>query len=85
MLDDRGRRVSELLLHGVRFCRQHLQFFCAHPTMPEDTWVFYLDFETTGLDVIRHHIVEIGVVCENAACFSTFVRPPVLLDEPTAE
>ena len=50
--------------------------------MVEDTPVFYLDFGTTGLDVLRHHIVEIGVLCENSVCFSTVVRPPVFPDGP---
>ena len=50
--------------------------------MLDDTLVFYLDFETTGLDVLRHHIVEIGVLCENNACFSTVVCPPVFAEGP---
>ena len=82
MLDERGRRVAEPLFNGVRFCRLHLQLFCARPTIVEDALVFYLDFETTGLDVLRHHIVEIGVVCENSACFSTVARPPAFSDGP---
>lgn len=39
------------------------------------------DFETTGLSAEREHIIEIGAVyfnprCEEAARFSTYVRPP---------
>ena len=62
MLDEQGHRVAGPLLNGASFCRLHLQLFCSRPTMLDDTLVFYLDFETTGLDVLRHHIVEIGVL-----------------------
>ena len=69
MLDDRGRSVNEPLLLGARQCRFHLQFFCTKPATNVDCLLFYLDFETTGLDVLVHPIVEIGMLCENGACF----------------
>ena len=81
MLDDRGRSVNEPLLLGARQCRYHLQPFCTKPAGNVDCLLFYLDFETSGLEVLSHHIVEIGVLCENGACFSTVVRPPVFSEQ----
>jgi len=65
MLDDRGRSVTEPLLLGARQYRFHLQLFCTKPASYEDCLLFYFDFETSGLDVVGYHIVEIGVLCEN--------------------
>ena len=81
MLDDRGRSVNEPLLLGARQCRYHLQPFCTKPAGNVDCLLFYLDFETSGLEVLSHHIVEIAVLCENGACFSTVVRPPVFSEQ----
>ena len=44
--------------------------------------VFFLDFETTGLNVLKHHIVEIGVLSQYNAVFQTVVCPPVFSAEP---
>ena len=81
MVDDRGNQVSEPLRLGARQCRLHLQLFCTWPASADDFLVFYLDFETSGLNVLEHHIVEIGVLCENLACFSTVVCPQVMSEE----
>ena len=81
LLDDRGNNVNEPLLLGARHCRFHLQLFCTKPADNVDCLLFYLDFETSGLDVIGHHIVEIGMLCENGACYSTVVCPPVFSEE----
>ena len=81
MLDDRGRSVNEPLLLGARQCRFHLQLFCTKPAGNVDCLLFYLDFETSGLEVLSHHIVEIGVLCENGACFSTVVCPPAFSEQ----
>ena len=81
MLDDRGHKVNEPLLLGARQCRLHLQLFCTLPTTVDDYLLFYLDFETSGLDIIEHHIVEIGMLCENLECFQTVVCPPVFPEE----
>ena len=53
--------------------------------VPANAKVFYLDFETSGLDVLTESIVEIGLLDESSnAVFSTVVRPPALPgDEPT--
>ena len=47
--------------------------------------LFYLDFETTGLNVLSDSIVEIGLLDHRgSAVYSTVVQPPVLPgDEPT--
>ena len=81
MVDAHGRLVGESLLLGARCCRLHMQLFCAWPLRDfEDDGpplIFFLDFETTGLDILEHHIVEIGVVSsDSGACFSTVVCPP---------
>ena len=81
LLDDRGHNVNEPLLLGARHCRFHLQLFCTKPAGNVDCLLFYLDFETSGLEVLSHHIVEIGVLCENGACFSTVVCPPEFSEE----
>ena len=52
LLDDRGNNVNEPLLLGARHCRFHLQLFCTKPADNVDCLLFYLDFETSGLDVI---------------------------------
>ncbi len=80
MVDDRGHKVNEPLLLGARQCRLHLQLFCTGPATVDDYLLFYLDFETSGLDIIEHYIVEIGVLCESAACFQTVVCPPVFAE-----
>ena len=71
MLDDRGHKVNEPLLLGSLQCRLHLQLFCTRSAEVSDYLLFYLDFETSGLDILEHHIVEIGVLCENLACLQT--------------
>ena len=81
LLDDRGNNVNEPLLLGARHCRFHLQLFCTKPADNVDCLLFFLDFETSGLDVVGHHIVEMGVLCENGACFSTVVCLPELSEE----
>ena len=81
MIDDRGRSVNQPLLLGARHCGLHLQLFCTKPISITDSLLIFLDFETSGLDVVGHHIVEIALLCENSACFSTVVCPPVFSDE----
>ena len=41
--------------------------------------VFWLDFETSGLDVVAKHIVEIGVLENESAAFQTVVCPPIFV------
>ena len=57
MKDDAGRLVGEPLNYGCRFCRFHCEIFLRRPAAAalteQDVMVFYLDFETSGLDVFR--------------------------------
>jgi DNA polymerase III epsilon subunit-like protein len=54
--------------------------FNHHPANVDCALLFvFLDFETTGLDVLRDSIVEIGAVAAGGSeVFSTVVRPPAL-------
>ena len=81
-----GRLACDPLRRGGRFCHFHAQIFNSLPAqVPGDAMIFYLDFETTGLDVLSEHIVEIGLVEDRgSAVYSTVVCPPVLPgDDPT--
>ena len=83
---DSGKLAAEPLRRGGLHCLFHAQIFNSMPArVPPHAKVFYLDFETTGLDVISDSIVEIGLLDETgSAVFSTVVRPPVLPSgEPT--
>jgi len=81
MKDSHGL-VCEPLKNGGKYCRLHLQLFCTRPTYLEDSLLFYLDFESSGLDVLSDHIVEIGVLCETLECFYTVVCPLKFADGP---
>ena len=82
MKDSHGLPVCEPLKSGSKYCKLHLQMFSTRKTIVKDPLLFYLDFETTGLDVLHDHIVEIGVLCEHSECFSTVVRPLKFGDGP---
>ena len=82
MKDQRGTLICEPLKNGSPYCKLHLRIFCTKPASVEDPLLFYLDFETTGLDVLQDHIVEIGVLSEHSECFSTVVCPPVFGNGP---
>ena len=82
MKDSNGRLACQPMKHGVGFCTIHLQLFNTKPAWVEDPLLFFLDFETSGLDVMTDHIVEIGVLCEHSEIFSTVVCPPVFRDGP---
>ena len=82
MVTDNGRLAGEPLQRGGRFCLLHTQIFNSLPAhIPSDARICYLDFETTGLDILSEYIVEIGLLDHfGSAAFSTVVRPPVLPD-----
>ena len=82
MKDSKGALVCEPLKHGVGFCKMNLQPFHVKPTRVKDPLLFFLDFETSGLEILTDHIVEIGVLSENSECFSTVICPPVFKDGP---
>ena len=76
-MKDNGRLVCEPLLNGCKFCLYHTVIFNHFHVKVDDAIVVYLDFETTGLDVMEHNIVEIGLVeHSSSAVFSTVVCPP---------
>ena len=79
--DDRCGSVlaSELLRGGGRFCSFHAKLFetCVYDVRNQHAHVFFIDLETTGLDVARSYIVEFAAVdLESNAIFSTIIRPP---------
>ena len=77
-MKDNGRLVCEPLLNGGKFCLYHTVIFNHFHVKVDDAIVVYLDFETTGLDVMEHNIVEINLVeHSNSAVFSTVVCPPL--------
>ena len=74
-MKDNGRLVCEPLLNGGKFCLYHTVIFTHFHVKVDDVIVVYLDFETTGLDVMKHNIVEIGLVeHSSSAVFSTAAR-----------
>ena len=77
---DLGKLACAPLLRGSQRCLFHTDIFNGLPVQKTfDARVFYLDFETTGLDVLSESIVEIGLLDGlGNAVFSIVVRPPVL-------
>ena len=78
--DERGRLVAEPLRRGGSYCRFHARPFVARAMeerdQAESAMIVFLDFETTGLDVTKDEIVEIGALDARAgAVFSTVVCP----------
>ena len=82
MKDPQGNLICEPLKNSSSYCKLRLRVFCTKPVSVEDPSLFYLDFETSGLNVLQDHIVEIGVLCEHSECFSTVVCPPVFGNGP---
>ena len=82
---DTGNLACEPLRRGGRYCLFHAQIFNSQPAVFQDAMLFYLDFETTGLNVLSDSIVEIGLLDHRgSAVYSTVVQPPVFPgDEPT--
>ena len=82
-----GKLLAGPLIHGADCCRAHLELFCTDALATPDSEppiLFFLDFETTGLDVMKDQVVEFGVISGDGAIFSTVVRPTVESD-PGAE
>ena len=78
-----GKLVSEPLTRGGCHCLYHAVYFCTRAIAVPDAVVVFLDLETSGLGILTDNIVEIGVVDEYGATFSTVVRPPTLPAGPT--
>ena len=57
----------------------HAVYFCSRAiAVPDAVVVVFLDLETPGLSILTDNIVEIGVVDEYGATFSTVVCPPIV-------
>ena len=70
--DEEGKQLAGLLRDGAGFCRVHLDIFCANALAvpdPEPPFLFFIDFETTGLSVANDQIVKFGVVSVHGAVF----------------
>ena len=86
MQTDSGTLVGLPLLRGGIHCMYHAQIFNTIPAVMHDPMLFYLDFETDGLDVLRNSIVEIGLLQSSGSnVFSTVVRPPALAARESSE
>lgn len=76
--DSGGRLVAAPLRHGRRHCAFHTSTFVHAPALSliGDVVVVYVDFGTSGLDVLADEILEVAATaaCSNAQ-FSTTVRP----------
>ena len=82
LTDERGRLVAEPLQLGGAYCRFHARSFVTKRVEHFDgpALLFFLDLETTGVDVASDQIIEIACChapsdprCKGA-CFSTVVR-----------
>ena len=82
MIGSEGHDLAGPLRAGCSYCRAHIPILVALPCQVDDALVFYLDFETSGLDIFSDHIVESGLLCENGECFSTVCCPPVMTPGP---
>ena len=75
--DGAGRLVAEPLRRGSRVCLFHLELFCTLPvSASDDVVVFFLDLETSGLDVLHDEVLEIAITAHlSSAQFATTVLP----------
>jgi hypothetical protein len=75
--DSVGRLVAGPLRQGSRVCLLHLELFCTeHVSAPEDFLVFFLDLETSGLNVLHDEVLEIALTADpSGAQFATTVLP----------
>ena len=83
--DVHGRCVGEPLRHGGRKCLFHLELFSILPSPlhQSDFCIFWLDFETSGLDVLWDEILEVALTEDaSKAQFATTVRPIHVPDGP---
>ena len=76
LLEGRGRAVAEPLRRGGDMCLHHARPFCCTPSVLREAVVIFVDFESTGLDIARDRIVEIGAAATNGN-FATVVSPGV--------
>ena len=81
-IDSNGQDITQPLKSGCDYCLMHLPLLVTTPRSVVNILVLYIDFETSGLDVMTDHIVEIGLLSEGGQCFSTVIRPPDLKPGP---
>ena len=73
--DKCGHRVASPL-DLSDYCLFHMDLFRpARLELENSVRAFWLDFETSGLDVVANNIVEIGVLENESAAFQTVVCP----------
>ena len=80
--DKDGYDVAAPLRHGCDFCRIHLPILALETPEVTDVVFFFLDFETSGLDIFTDHIVEFGLLCSSGECFATVCCPPIMTAGP---
>ena len=76
LLNDRGISVAEPLRRGGDLCLFHARPFSFQAVEVHDAIIIFIDFETTGLDVARDRIVEIGALSASGV-FATVVCPGI--------
>ena len=62
VIGNEGQDLAAPLRAGCEYCRAHLPTLVAKPCQVEDALIFFLDFETSGLDIFSDHIVEFGLL-----------------------
>ena len=82
--DGSGRLVGGPLRHGSRVCLLHSNLFCTVPVHePSEFVVFFIDLETSGLDVLHDEVLEIAITAHlSCAQYSTTVLPVRLPEGP---
>ena len=80
--DRDGYDIVAPLRHGCEFCRVHLPTLVLETPEVADVVFFFLDFETSGLDIFADHIVEFGLLCSSGECFATVCCPPTMTPGP---
>ena len=76
--NEHGRYVAEPLRQGACLCLFHLELFSTIdvPASNDTFRIFWIDLETTGLDVLSDEILELAVTEDQFNIqFSTTVRP----------
>ena len=74
-----GRDLALPLRRGCDYCLAHLPVLATEQTAWDastDVLLFYLNFETSGLDIFADHIVEFGMLCESENVSRPFAIPP---------
>eukprot|EP00973_Karenia_brevis_P096386 12431531-Karenia_brevis.AAC.3 len=75
--DDYGCDVADPLRKGSPYCLFHIRPFSWQKyELRGPVVVIFIDIETTGLNIARDRIVEIGAASSNG-CFQTVIRPDI--------